>query len=236
MFLHQKNALDTLPSARTHSMDAHPLALTQRSTHALHTRCTQAPLASVHATALEAVAPLFRSLADVLESRMTDMHAHYAAHWGGAAGAQQEHQRQAEGMMDTSRFVAEVAAALGAFRCVILCAACCLHVGVKHACALVVIANHNSLLDKHQPTDPKTGLTTCLASPRPPLPPPPLPPPPRPPPPCASARPGACSPSSCVTQRCCGRCPVTPSCSWQRTWRSCRRRSGRRCGRWRRRD
>lgn len=73
----------------------------------------EVPLAGLQGVALDAVAPLFRSLLEAMEAKLAGMHALHAAAWGrGAAAA------EGGGMMDTSGYVADVAACLSFFRCV----------------------------------------------------------------------------------------------------------------------
>jgi hypothetical protein len=74
------------------------------------TAALDAPLSSLQAAALDAVAPIFRGLVEVLEARLVGMHASHQAHWGGGE------LEAAAGMMDTSGYVAEVVAALAFFR------------------------------------------------------------------------------------------------------------------------
>ncbi|GBF91082.1 hypothetical protein Rsub_03938 [Raphidocelis subcapitata] len=68
------------------------------------------PLSALQAAALDAVAPIFRGLVEAVEARLVGMHAAHWSHWGGGE------LQAAAAMMDTSGYVAEVAAALGFFR------------------------------------------------------------------------------------------------------------------------
>jgi hypothetical protein len=75
------------------------------------TAALDAPLVALHVAALDAVSPIFRALVEAMEAKLGGMHALHQAHRDrGGDGVE-------GGMMDTSGFVADVAASLGFFRC-----------------------------------------------------------------------------------------------------------------------
>lgn len=87
----------------------------------------EAPLEALNAVALDAVAPLFRALAEGVEARLTGVHDLHAARWGrGGRGSGDGGGDGGDGggdggdggaaMMATSAYVADAAAALAAFR------------------------------------------------------------------------------------------------------------------------
>jgi hypothetical protein len=70
----------------------------------------EGPLGALQAAAIDAVAPMFRALAEAMEAKLAGMHTLHQAHWGHG-------ELQPEtGMMDTSGYVADVAAGLAFFR------------------------------------------------------------------------------------------------------------------------
>ena len=71
-----------------------------------------AALLGLQATALDAVAPMFRSLAEALEAKLAGMHAQHQAHWTHGV------RPPSAGMMNTSSYIAEVASCLSVFRLV----------------------------------------------------------------------------------------------------------------------